>query len=242
MELLQLNELPEALAWLHEQTGEEWTASRFLEYACRSGTRLHAAPPLDASYDIWVFEAGGMRKALKGLGWAMALLHPIHIAQLQQCKQTETVHVAGHDYEDRYSWFSEPVRVTLDNLRISENALASILSYRERRRRLHGQPERREESFDDGLDKLFDPVTVANLEKMFPADGKWKTWAERAARNGLREAAKAGRAKFNPYRAAMWFLDQGEPGFDLARCMRKLANNLPERSSDKRHLLSGDIE
>ncbi len=91
-------------------------------------------------------------------------------------------------------------------------------------------------TFTCALSELFDLVAVAQLEKMFPAPGKWKKWAERAAGNGL-AAARDARAMFNPYRAAMWFLKQGPEGWDMARCHRVLANNLPARSKDKAHLL-----
>ncbi|NBQ68738.1 MAG: hypothetical protein EBU46_07870 [Nitrosomonadaceae bacterium] len=90
---------------------------------------------------------------------------------------------------------------------------------------------------DKILSELFDPVPVASLEKMFPADGEWKSWAERASRNGLK-AAREGRAKFNPYKAALWFINKGITGWDLARCFRVLANNLPARSRDEAHLLT----
>lgn len=89
------------------------------------------------------------------------------------------------------------------------------------------------------LPALFDPVPVEALEKMFPCDGKWKGWAERAARNKLKDA-REGRAKFNPYKAAIWLTNKGVIGFDLARCYRTLANNLPARSKDKADLLTGN--
>ncbi len=95
-------------------------------------------------------------------------------------------------------------------------------------------------SVDKTLSKLFDPVPIASLEKMFPADGKWKQWAERAARNGLKEV-REGRASFNPYRAALWFLKQGETGWDLSRCHRKLAENLPARSRHEASMLTNDL-
>lgn len=93
------------------------------------------------------------------------------------------------------------------------------------------------------LEELFDPVGTSQLEKMFPADGdRWEKWAERAATNGLKEA-REGRAMFNPYRAALWWLGKQNPdGWDLARCRRVLANNLPSRSTDSRHLLTGELE
>lgn len=93
---------------------------------------------------------------------------------------------------------------------------------------------------EDDLARLFDPVTVGALEKMFPAGEKWKSWAERAKRNDLLKA-REGRAKFNPYKAAQWFLDQNIPGYDKARCNRTLVNNLPDRSKHLAHLLTGDF-
>ena len=91
------------------------------------------------------------------------------------------------------------------------------------------------------LADLFDPVTVPTLEKMFPAGGKWKQWAERAKRNGL-DKCRTGRGRFNPYLAAEWFLLQGEPDWDKDKCRRKLAKNLPARSFDSRNLLTGDLD
>jgi hypothetical protein len=95
---------------------------------------------------------------------------------------------------------------------------------------------------DKELSELFDGVGTEQLEKMFPSENKWRAWAERANRNGLK-AAKTGTAKFNPYLAAKWWLDnQNPPGWELARCERVLANNLPARSRDSRHLLTGELD
>jgi hypothetical protein len=98
-----------------------------------------------------------------------------------------------------------------------------------------------EDRSDADLVKLFDAVTVPTLEKMFPARGKWADWAERAHRNGL-ITARDGRAMFNPYLAGVWFLGKGLEGWDLARCQRVLANNLPARSRGSEHLLTGGLE
>lgn len=94
---------------------------------------------------------------------------------------------------------------------------------------------------DANFAALFDPVTVEALEKMFPASGKWVSWAERAARNGL-EKCRNGRAKFDPYKAGQWFLDQGIAGWDIARVRRVLGNNLPDRSLDSKYLLTGELD
>jgi len=94
---------------------------------------------------------------------------------------------------------------------------------------------------EDQLASLFDNVRPEELEQMFPTEGKWTGWAERAARNGLKEARR-GRGLFNPYIAAMWFLKQGEPRWDLARCHRVLAKNLPARSRGEEHKLTGLLD
>jgi len=101
-------------------------------------------------------------------------------------------------------------------------------------------------SADEALATLFDPVSVAVLAKMFSTDKQctteqWEKWAERAARNGLKDA-RDGRKTFNPYKAGMWFLTKGTSGWDIARCKRVLANNLPDRSRDEAHQLTGKID
>ncbi|WP_143058242.1 hypothetical protein [Nitrosovibrio sp. Nv6] len=97
------------------------------------------------------------------------------------------------------------------------------------------------EDLAEELAALFDSVPMEVLEKMFPADGKWKGWANHAKRNGLAEA-RAGRRLFNPYKAGIWFLSRGIANWDLARCHRKLADNLPARSREKKYLLDGNLE
>jgi len=102
-------------------------------------------------------------------------------------------------------------------------------------------PGRDRSNVTDSLAALFDPVPPAVLERMFSADGKWAGWCERAARNGLKEA-REGRGMFNPFRAALWFVQQGEPGWDLARCYRTLARNLPPRSHGEEFRLTGLLD
>jgi len=91
---------------------------------------------------------------------------------------------------------------------------------------------------DEKLAALFDPVPVSVLEKMFPANGKWAAWAEKAKANKLIHA-RHGRAKFNPYEAGIWFVfvQTGNEGWDTARLLRTLQSNLPARSRDDAHLL-----
>lgn len=94
---------------------------------------------------------------------------------------------------------------------------------------------------DEKLAALFDPLPVEALEKMFPAGGKWKSWADKAKANGL-IIARVKTAMFNPYKAGVWFIRKGAEGWDDARLNRTLLNNLPARSRDESHLLTGGID
>lgn len=102
----------------------------------------------------------------------------------------------------------------------------------------HHQPRDCEQELAD----LFDPVGKAQLEAMFPAGGKWAQYANYAPRNKL-IAARVAHGKFNPYLAAKWWIDAQEPvGWTWERCLRKLANNLPSRSRDLKHLLTDNFD
>lgn len=95
---------------------------------------------------------------------------------------------------------------------------------------------------NETLAALFDPLPVEALAKIFMTDvTQWEKWAERADRNGLK-SARQGRKIFNPYKAGMWFVRNGAEGWDDARLYRTLANNLPARSRDNKHLLTGDLD
>ena len=95
---------------------------------------------------------------------------------------------------------------------------------------------------DANIAALFDTVTPAALEKMFPSEGKWKAWHKKAKEKGL-DVAREKRGKYNPYCAALWWLDKQAPrGWDLARCCRVLATNLPTRSRGNESLLTGELE
>lgn len=97
------------------------------------------------------------------------------------------------------------------------------------------------DDYDAELAALFDPVKVATLKAMFP-DEKWERYADRAPRNGLK-VARVGHGIFNPYLAARWWLHKQAPdGWRWERCVRTLANNLPARSRDSKHLLTGDFD
>jgi hypothetical protein len=96
---------------------------------------------------------------------------------------------------------------------------------------------------DNEIALLFDGVSPAALDRMFPCTPvAWSSLAERASRNGL-EVARTGRGKFNPLQAAQWWLAYQKPReWDWARCLRVLANNLPPRSNGLKHRLTGDYD
>ena len=104
-----------------------------------------------------------------------------------------------------------------------------------------GAPAQTKPNYEKVLSELFDPVGLQQLEKMFPC-GKWAGWGKKAKEKGL-DAARIGRAKYNPYLAAQWWLTNRKPeGWDLARVNRVLANNLPHRSRDSKYLVTGELE
>jgi len=94
----------------------------------------------------------------------------------------------------------------------------------------------------DCLDAHFDPVGIPQLEAMFPSGGNWRKWADRP-RSGLVVAARERRGYYNPYRAARWWLDtKHPPDMKWEKCLRTLANNLPDRSLHLKGLLTGDFD
>lgn len=102
-------------------------------------------------------------------------------------------------------------------------------------------PQKTDSHSEDDLAALFDPVGISQLEKMFPNDGRWKSHTEHAKARGL-DVARISRGKYNPYLAAQWWINRKPPaGWDWARCLRVLVNNLPDRSRDSSHLLDGKI-
>ena len=56
----------------------------------------------------------------------MALLYPIHVAQVWQTGETETAHAVGEEQEGFYRWFPEPVKIALDQVRVSRAVLLEM--------------------------------------------------------------------------------------------------------------------
>jgi len=130
--MLSQFKLPEALAWLEEQTGRQWTDSELFQVCVNRGVPLHAAPPLDARCIVVEMnpdDPAGVRVAMR-LGWRKAILHPWQVGQLWQAGETEPAPVNGEFNEPgpgRWSVFDPPVRVTRDHLAIRRDTLARIV-------------------------------------------------------------------------------------------------------------------
>mgnify|MGYP001766867989 CR=1 FL=1 len=151
------------------------------------------------------------------------------------------VHIVGERPGDKALNFAPRIPPTLEDAvfeGVPKGNAASRPAMPESELKVHSGPA----GHDAELAALFDPVRVATLESLFPDGERWAKYAERAIRNGL-ENARVGRGIFNPYRAARWWLEKQAPaGWKWERCARVLANNLPARSRDCGHLLTGDYD
>jgi desulfoferrodoxin (superoxide reductase-like protein) len=92
---------------------------------------------------------------------------------------------------------------------------------------------------------LFDPMCREAIAALFDKIGKndWRKYFERARRNGLSDARQDERKKpssYNPWKVGEWLFKKGT--YTREQIDRKLANNLPERSKDKKHLIIGDFD
>ena len=134
---MQSFKLPEALAWLEQQTGVPWTDSMLFDLCVGRGLALRAAPPLDAR--CVVYEAGppnppGVERAVMHLRWRHAVLYPLHVGQLWQVGETRPV----PDWESdeppgdslptplRFAVFDPPVTVRREHLTIDRETLRKV--------------------------------------------------------------------------------------------------------------------
>jgi len=130
--MLTISTIPEALAELAKQTGRAWTDSELLDLAANLGIELHAAPPITAQTTIqkFVIGEGLVEKFRSGPGHArLAVLFPWQVGQLWLSGETLARHTERHDeIEGEYQWFTEPVRVTREQVRIKAATLEKILT------------------------------------------------------------------------------------------------------------------
>jgi hypothetical protein len=91
---------------------------------------------------------------------------------------------------------------------------------------------------------LFDAISKVEIAAMFEqvTKDKWKSYFERAARNGLSDARQgdAKPRKYNPAKVADWLVSKGRYARDYAD--RKLANCIPKRSRDYKYLITGKMD
>jgi len=115
----------------------------------------------------------------------------------------------------------------------------------------HAQATETKQSSEEEYSDLFDEVHYRELATMFPTHNDplksakdWQKFSMRKKRNGLKVAQVSNKdGMFNPYKAARWWIDERNPiGWDWPKCMRKLANSLPSRSKDEKHLLTGTFD
>ena len=251
--------LAETAANFSDKLGRQVSESDILESCLECGGNLHAIAPAEL-YPVCLSRINGNlvrfpfpeadflvmieKFRAPSIARGLALLRPHHIQTLLVHGEVSTNLPAEYyrENDDQTEWwvFNEPARVRFAEVRILPDTVGMLFQ-------LFESPETGaddggekigDDSHDARLAELFDPVPVQVLERLFPDGGKWTKYAERAARNKL-STARVSRGQFNPYRAAVWWAS--EVGiWDLERCMRKLANNLPARSKDSKHMLTGE--
>lgn len=214
----------ECAAYLTNMSGEQWPLTRLLEVMLMPYIWIDYAD--DAPAELFQGRKEGFRAPI------------IFAGDVQRVQHTRAVGLTMTRRPDgKIVAFSKIIEFDLSDLRFSREDVERVAAH------LKGV-EATDKQASAGIEfaGLFDAVSVAALETMFPDGGQWAKYAERADRNGLK-ASREGRAKFNPYRAAEWWWSRKNPeGWTWERCLRKLANNLPDRSRDSKHLITGDFD
>ncbi len=216
----------EACTWLEAQTGEAWPLARLLESWPMPSVWLEYSP--DAPKELFGDRYEGI---FTRLVWQGDKGHMMHT---RTGLMTMTMLPNG-----LLCRFPTGIPFDLSELRYARDDLARLAQALEASQ----TGEQGEQSADDDSDLAahFDPVKIAQLEAMFPAGGKWAKYAARD-RSGLGKAARQGRGLYNPYHAARWWLTTGPENVTWEQCLRKLANNLDDRSRHLKGLLTGDFD
>lgn len=129
--MLSISTLPEALAELDKQTGRVWTDSELFDLVTKYSIELHAAPPITAQTTNQKFVIGvGMVETFRSQpGHArLAVLFPWQVGQIWLSGETLASHTERHnETEGEVKWFTEPVRVTREQVRIKAETLQIVL-------------------------------------------------------------------------------------------------------------------
>lgn len=129
--MLTISTIPEALSELDKRTGRVWTDSELFDVATTHSLQLHAAAPITARTTIQTFVdgVGLVEKFRSSPGHdVLAALLPWQVGQLWISGETATSQTSNYDeIEGEYRWFTEPVPVTREQVRIRAATLQKIL-------------------------------------------------------------------------------------------------------------------
>ena len=130
--MLSISTLPEALAELEKQTGRVWTDSELFDLVTKYAIELHAAPPITArtTHQKFVISVGMVETFRSPPGHTLfAVLFPWQVGQLWLSGETLVTHTDRYnETEGEVKWFTEPVRVTRDQVRIKAATLQKMLA------------------------------------------------------------------------------------------------------------------
>lgn len=151
MELSDLNTIPQALNYLSEKTGREWSVKFLIEAVKFKHLTLQALPEESCRVIVKLFS--GIREELVSTQykvWEMAHLGDLEIDQLFSNGITYAKHTVGHDelihtklpdidnpldidaqFYKQTEEFTPPVKVTLDAVRISAAVVIKVESDKE---------------------------------------------------------------------------------------------------------------
>lgn len=227
----ELNRIDVAAQWIAEQLGDDgYTTDYLLDLGIRRELTLQAAIPTDSLTQP---------KDGKGFGLNMVFFDGVVDLDSLDCRALQaqgSIKVSEVESIGVLRQLDRTVTITYDDVRIKKDVLERYVAkhtrselsrqaqvdiaapYRANEKAappgaLTRLPEVTVDTDDGNIARLFDPVKTAQLEAMFPDGGRWAAHAERAARNGLKNAAKVGNGLFNPYRAAAWWLTTGPGGW-----------------------------
>ncbi len=208
---LRVSTPAEACAWLELRTGQQWQESELFDAAVKWGATMSAAPPLSARASELEFVTPidlakyptGFRK-LHQLGWRMARLYPFHIFQVWMLGETETVHAAHTAENDGIQvWFDEPVRITRDQVRISDESLLKLLTKYNRHRELFPPPDEGVQTADGGLPVLAGVPTKEIIDS-FGLDDKWTEKLRKKDRSRQYDRARMQPGARGPGKSQTW--------------------------------------
>lgn len=128
--MLTISTIEEALGWLSTATGRTWTQAEFFDLATSQHIDLHAVAPESSQTALQKFVLGeGLVEEFRlpegSSLWA--LLRPFNVGELWQRGETKTL--LPPDYEqgdDQWKFFTAPVTVTADMVRVKAEALRKV--------------------------------------------------------------------------------------------------------------------